>query len=90
MLYRIKRRKSGCRAPPWGTYRDFSTLQWKTADFSCRYHRFNGGSMAALHRKKGRARQITNGVSSDDTAVVPGDIMPFLGKYLKRQKLYEE
>ena len=53
MLYRIKRRKSGCRAPPWGTYRDFSTLQWKTADFSCRYHRFNRGSMAAPHRKKG-------------------------------------
>lgn len=28
--------------------------------------------------KMGRARQITNGVSSDDTAAVPRDIMPFL------------
>ena len=29
--------------------------------------------------EKGRARQITNGVGSDDTAVIPGDIIHFLG-----------
>ena len=27
--------------------------------------------------EKGRARQITNGVDSDDTAVIPGDIIHF-------------
>ena len=29
--------------------------------------------------EKDRDRQITNGVDSDDTAVIPGDIITFLG-----------
>lgn len=33
--------------------------------------------MVARNRRKDRARQITNGVGSDDTAVIPGDIIHF-------------
>ena len=80
MAYRIMQRISSCRAPPGGAQ---DVLSRKPT-----LHRENGGfsdaiivSMGKHDRpaigEKGRARQITNGVDSDDTAVIPGDIIHF-------------
>ena len=46
--------------------------------FSDRHYRFSNGSMVARNWRKDRDRQITNGVDSDDTAVVPRDTIQFL------------
>ena len=42
------------------------------------HYRFYKGSMVARNWRKDRDRQITNGVDSDDTAVVLRDIIHFL------------
>ena len=80
MAYRIMQRISSCRAPPGGAQ---DVLPRKP-----KLHRENGGFSGAVivsmgkHDRpatgeKGRARQITNGVGSDDTAVIPRDIIHF-------------
>ena len=80
MAYRIMQRISSCRAPPGGAQ---DVLSRKPT-----LHRENGGFFDAIivsmgkHDRpatgeKGRARQITNGVGSDDTAVIPRDIIHF-------------
>ena len=66
--------------PTWGAQNDLSRKSL--------LHRKNGGFSGAIidpmgkHGRpaigeKGRARQITNGVDSDDTAVIPRDIIHF-------------
>ena len=45
--------------------------------FSDSHYRFSKGSMVARNWRKDRDRQITNGVDSDDTAVVPRDTIHF-------------
>lgn len=79
MAYRITQRISDCRAPP-GVRRTICPENLycigKMAVFPAQSS-FLWGSMVACNRRKDRDRQITNGVGSDDTAVIPGDIIHF-------------
>ena len=80
MAYRVMQRTLACRAPPgvrsiiWSRK---SSLRQKNGGFFRSSYRHLVGSMVACNRRKDRDRQITNGVGSDDTAVIPGDIINF-------------
>lgn len=54
-----------------------SILRQKNGGFFGSSYRHIKGSMVACNRRKDRDRQITNGVGSDDTAVIPRDIIHF-------------
>lgn len=54
-----------------------SALRQENGGFFGSGYRHLVGSMVARNRRKDCDRQITNGVGSDDTAVIPGDIIHF-------------
>ena len=80
MAYRVMQRTLACRAPPgvrstiWSRK---SSLRQKNGGFFSSSYRHLMGSMVACNRQKDCACQITNGVGSDATAVIPGDIIHF-------------
>ena len=79
MAYKVTQRISACRAPPGvrrSIYPENLYCIGKMAVFPAQSS-FLWGSMVACNRRKDRDRQITNGVGSDDTAVIPGDIIHF-------------
>ena len=80
MAYRITQRISSCRAPP-GVRRTICPENLycigKMAVFPAQSSFQNGKHGRPAIGEKGRARQITNGVGGDDTAVGPRGIIHF-------------
>ena len=79
MAYKVTQRISSCRAPP-GVRRTICPENLycigKMAVFPAQSS-ILWGSMVACNRRKDRDCQITNGVGSDDTTAIPGDIIHF-------------